>query len=184
MNVFYRNDDLWIMTSDKLSPSVNRMYKACARADKNGTPKGVMYASKEATAWKKTYGELIRLSAGKRTLEPPYFGCAAFFVFENYDTDNRLKILNDALQGSVIVNDKKIVVSSQFKVTVSKKQDLGFAYVVGRAEKAEEERGRMLAFILGITDGRGNVLPELSGKVRLEAEVWAAGSGAALKLRS
>lgn len=122
----------WAALSDTLPPGVNQMYSVglLPGGANKGTGKksrAAFFLSSRATNWKNTTGAVLR-SSSACPKKGPWCSFLHLFVFENYDTDNRLKLLNDTIQGSVIENDREIRRSSQAKTVVRKKADLAFLY--------------------------------------------------------
>lgn len=167
--------------SDTLPPGVNQMYNvgisdssaaagAAVRqgaavsgtAGKNrGKRKASFYLSSKASQWKNTVGETIRRSSfGYTPGEGPYCSFLHLFVFDNYDTDNRLKLMNDTLQGAIISNDKSIRRSAQLKTVVRKRADIGFMYFIAQRKNFDSLFSVFSGFADRIEGDDGKLLPE------------------------
>lgn len=163
------NRKIWILHSDSLPPGVNQMYKTGVKSSTNvntGNEENhsVFFNSETAKMWKNSLGAIIPLSVGKNIpfidSENERYGSFFWFsMFANYDADNKMKILNDSAQKFVIVNDKHIVRSSQYKTIVSKRTDIGFFYAVTDIDTYNETREKIENFIFGkVSDMNGNLL--------------------------
>ena len=136
------NPLLWGFLSDTLPPGVNQMYatgsigpKTGGGFGKQGKQRSTFFLTSVAKEWKKTVGEtVVRASWPGKIYDCPCCALFHLFVFSNYDTDNRLKLMNDTLEGAYIVNDKKISRSAQFKTIVRKRPDIGFVYCLAPRE--------------------------------------------------
>lgn len=159
----------WGIMSDCLPPGVNQMYNVAHIAgreevpgEKNKKGRAAFFLSSRASQWKKTVGSIILQSASGTAAEGPYCSMLHLFVFENYDMDNRLKLINDSLQGAVITNDKKIRRSVQMKTVVRKRADIGFIYFIAPQES--------FAFLLSSFEDFADRLEQENGELRKEYE--------------
>lgn len=174
----------WGIMSDTLPPGVNQMYNVGigqgsdasaadgilvppsgpgpAGAGRNkGKRKASFYLSSKASQWKNTVGETIRRSSfGYTPGEGPYCSFLHLFVFDNYDTDNRLKLMNDTLQGAIISNDKSIRRSAQLKTVVRKRADIGFMYFIAQRRNFDSLFSVFSGFADRIEGDDGKLLPE------------------------
>ncbi len=131
---------VWGIVSNELPVSVDGMYRVISRnhASSTFTCGKNKYMSvgltPKAKKWKQKMQHIAALSSPSKPFlgEGPYCSFLFLGVFANNDTDNRLKILNDSLEKTVISNDKRIKKSLQYKTIVKKQVDIGYFFLISQ----------------------------------------------------
>lgn len=169
---------MWCLESSLLPPGVNQMYKTGrlpVSVSKRGTSdfsgpglpatadkwRSALFLSNEAKVWKNTFLSFLP-SAGKGVDlgEGPF--CAGLYLFVplNFDADNRLKMLNDIVQGIVVKNDKLIQRSVQFKTVSGNGEDKRFLYCLAPMENFHK--------MVGFLEGLSEVFESQDGRLKKE----------------
>jgi hypothetical protein len=129
---------VWGILSNELPVSVDGMYRVISRNHASSVREKNKYMSvgltPEARRWKQKMQHLAALTSPSKPFlgEGPYCSFLFLGVFANNDTDNRLKILNDSLEKTVISNDKRIKKSLQYKTIVRKQVDIGYFFLISQ----------------------------------------------------
>lgn len=96
-----------------LPPSLNRTYQAAYRPNLRRV---CFFMTKEASTWKKEAQETLTKSAHRR--KPTAKDVEVFitwFLKRDRDCDGGLKLVLDALQGTLIDNDRQVLALHAFK---------------------------------------------------------------------
>ncbi len=94
-----------------LPPTTNHAYGAVY---KPSLRRAVFYLTKEATTWKKQAARLLS-KPGRRLLEGEVEVFVHWYLKYDRDVDGGLKIVLDALKGTVIKDDRTVVALHSFK---------------------------------------------------------------------
>jgi|JTFN01.1.fsa_nt_gb hypothetical protein len=153
------NMPVWGIVSSELPVSVDGMYRVISRNHASTTCEKNKYMSvgltPKAKKWKQKMQHLAALTSPSKPFlgEGPYCSFLFLGVFANNDTDNRLKILNDSLEKTVISNDKRIKKSLQYKTIVRKQVDIGYFFLISQRTNFQFLFQRMERFEENVTGG-------------------------------
>lgn len=181
---------MWSLESSLLPPGVNQMYKI-GRMPVRGKETGErswrssFILSDEAKLWKNTFFSIVSAAGKNAALGNGPF-CAGLYLFVpfNFDADNRLKMLNDVIQGSVMSNDKLIQRSVQFKTVAGSKEDKRFLYIVAPVENFHSLVSFMGEISKYFEAPDGKLKKELKSGVGEKIENFLSSLGARKKARS
>ncbi len=87
-------------------PSANRHWRSC---------RGKVFVSAEAKAYKALAAQMARQQGMKLTERPVSFLVRVYRPQKSGDLTNRIKVLEDALEGVAYVNDKQIIESHAYR---------------------------------------------------------------------
>lgn len=117
-------EGFFFAATNRLPPSINKTYKSS---------NGGFHMSPEARLWKEWFGGNCYWTHRSNAYwtDPPLL-CSCWFIGSNYDADNRLKILGDALQmGRLVENDKLIESHVVRKCIVRQRKKMGLVLFGG-----------------------------------------------------
>lgn len=169
---------MWTLESTLLPPGINQMYSTGS----SPSGKSMMFHSSEAKRWKSMFADIVA-RAGNGLGEGPCCAGLYLFVPANFDTDNRLKMLNDAVQGTVVSNDKVFHRSVQYKTNAGARADKRFLYVAAPMD-GFSKLIELFDSISSTFDTNGELKRELRGLVGNRLDELMESFGARLRARS